>query len=163
LRCAQDARSGNTRLASDLAGRLLAHVFRKFEEASPDHPEALTAMKWIGELYAIDDRAEGDLAKKAELRKSESASIIATMKSWLWSQAILKTLSIGQAAANAARAPSARGVGRQEGIGRDEGNLRPLLLAMRGEAVAKHGRIGWRTKRMIDLPHEGDLSERLVQ
>jgi hypothetical protein len=34
---------------------------------------------------------------------------------------------------------------------------------MRGKAVAKHGRIAWRTKRVIDLPHEGDLSERPVQ
>ncbi len=74
---------GNDRVA--LAG-CRAHVFRKFEEASPDHPEAHLAMKWIGELYAIDERAEGDLAEKAELRKKESAEIIATMKTWLWSR-----------------------------------------------------------------------------
>jgi transposase len=76
-----------------------AHVFRKFEEASPDHPEAQLAMKWIGELYEIEDKAGDDLAKKAELRSRESAAVIATMKTWLWSQALLKTLSIGQAAA----------------------------------------------------------------
>lgn len=87
---------GNDRVA--LAG-CWAHVFRKFEEAAPDHPEAHLAMKWIGELYAIDERAEGDLAKKADLRKNESAEIIATMKTWLWNQAALKTLSIGNAAA----------------------------------------------------------------
>jgi transposase len=87
---------GNDRVA--LAG-CWAHVFRKFEEAAPDHPEAHLAMKWIGELYAIDERAEGDLAKKAELRRKESAEIIATMKTWLWNQAALKTLSIGNAAA----------------------------------------------------------------
>jgi transposase len=87
---------GNDRVA--LAG-CWAHVFRKFEEAAPDHPEAHLAMKWIGELYAIDERAEGDHAKKAELRKKESAEIIATMKTWLWNQAALKTLSIGNAAA----------------------------------------------------------------
>ena len=28
-------------------------------------------MKWIGELYAIDERAEDDLVKKAELRAKE--------------------------------------------------------------------------------------------
>jgi hypothetical protein len=56
-------------------------------------------MKWIGQLYEIDERAEGDLAKKAELRRTESAGVIATMKTWLWSQAALKTLSIGNAAA----------------------------------------------------------------
>ena len=87
---------GNDRVA--LAG-CWAHVFRKFEEAAPDHPEAHLAMKWIGELYAIDERAEGDLAKKAELRKKTSAEIIATMKTWLWNQAALKTLSIGNASA----------------------------------------------------------------
>lgn len=84
--------------AISLAG-CWAHVFRKFEEAEPDHPEANLAMKWIGQLYEIDERADGDLAKKAEVRRTESAEIIATMKTWLWSTATLKTLSIGKAAA----------------------------------------------------------------
>jgi transposase len=87
---------GNEHIA--LAG-CWAHVFRKFEEAAPDHPEANLALKWIGELYAIDERAEGDLAKKAELRRTESAEVLATMKTWLWNQAALKSLSIGNAAA----------------------------------------------------------------
>jgi len=87
---------GNDAIA--LAG-CWAHVYRKFEEAAPNHPEANLAMKWIGELYAIDERAGDDLEKKAELRRTESAQILATMKTWLWSQAALKTLSIGNAAA----------------------------------------------------------------
>lgn len=87
---------GNDAIA--LAG-CWAHVFRKFEEAEPDHPEANLAMKWIGQLYELDDRAAGNLAKKAELRASESADVIATMKTWLWTQATLKSLSIGKAAA----------------------------------------------------------------
>jgi transposase len=87
---------GNEAIA--LAG-CWAHVFRKFDEAAPDHPEANLALKWIGELYAIDERAERDLLKKAELRKTESAEVIATMKTWLWNQATLKSLSIGNAAA----------------------------------------------------------------
>ena len=74
-------------------------MFRKFEEAAPDHPEANLATKWIGELYAIDLEAEGDLEKKAELRRSRSNEVLATMKTWLWNQAALKTLSIGNAAA----------------------------------------------------------------
>jgi transposase len=74
-------------------------VFRKFEEAAPDHPEANLALQWIGELYAIDERAEGDLVKKGQLRKAESANVITTMKTWLWNQAMLKSLSIGNAAA----------------------------------------------------------------
>jgi transposase len=86
---------GNDAIA--LAG-CWAHVYRKFEEAAPDHPEANLAMKWIGELYEIDERAD-DLAKKAELRRTQSAEVIASMKTWLWSQASLKTLAIGKAAA----------------------------------------------------------------
>jgi transposase len=77
-----------------------AHVYRKFEEAAPDHPEARLALKSIGKLHDIDERAEGDLARKTELRRTESAAVIALMKSWLWSQASLKTLSIGNAAAD---------------------------------------------------------------
>jgi transposase len=87
---------GNDKIA--LAG-CWAHVFRKFEEAAPDHPEANLAMKWIGELYAIDEEAGGDLAKLAELRQTKSVEILAMMKTWLWNQATLKTLSIGNAAA----------------------------------------------------------------
>ncbi len=37
--------------------------------------------------------------KKVELRKKESAEIIATMKTWPWNQAALKMLSMGNAAA----------------------------------------------------------------
>jgi transposase len=88
--------------ARDCAGIALAgcwaHVFRKFEEAAPDHPEASLALRWIGHLYAIDERA-ADLQEKAELRRTDSAAVIATMQTWLWGQATLKTLSIGKAAA----------------------------------------------------------------
>jgi transposase len=76
-----------------------AHVFRKFEEAAPDHPEAKRALEWIGQLYEIDARADGDAEKRAELRRTESAAVLATLKDWIWSQASLKTLSIGNAAA----------------------------------------------------------------
>jgi transposase len=75
-----------------------AHVFRKFEEAVPDHPEAAFALARIGALYEIDERAEGDLARLAELRRTESAAVLVALKDWLWHQATLKTLSIGKAA-----------------------------------------------------------------
>jgi transposase len=78
-----------------------AHVFRKFVEAEPDHPEAALALGWIRELYDIDERAEGDLERLAELRCTESTLVLDKMKTWLWSQATLKTLSIGKAAAYA--------------------------------------------------------------
>ena len=87
---------GNDRIA--LAG-CWAHVYRKFEEAAPDHPNEALALDWIGSLYEVDERAGDDLAKRAALRKTESAEILAAMKSWLWNQATLKTLSIGNAAA----------------------------------------------------------------
>ncbi len=78
-----------------------AHVYRKFEEALPDHPEAEPALAWIGALYDIDRRAEGDLARVAELRRAEAPAILDAFKDWLWHQATLKTLAIGKAAAYA--------------------------------------------------------------
>jgi transposase len=78
-----------------------AHVYRKFEEAAPDHPEALLALDWIGQLYEIDERAGDDLDVRAELRRTESANVLELLKTWLWNQAVLKTLSIGRAAAYA--------------------------------------------------------------
>jgi transposase len=82
-------------------GGCWAHVFRKFEEAAPDHPEAHLALGWIGELYEIDERAGDDLERRAELRRTESEAVLTKLKTWLWSQAILKSLSIGKAAAYA--------------------------------------------------------------
>lgn len=75
-----------------------AHVYRKFEEAMPDHPEAEKALACIGALYDIDARAEGDHDRLAELRRTESVRVLAELKDWLWSQATLKSLSIGKAA-----------------------------------------------------------------
>lgn len=37
------------------------HVFRRFEQALPDHPDAEGALAWIGALYDTDRRGEGDL------------------------------------------------------------------------------------------------------
>jgi transposase len=75
-----------------------AHVVRKFEEAKPDHPEAVHALAWIGALYAIDARAEDDPVRLAELRRAESVAVLAALKTWLWDQAALPSLSIGKAA-----------------------------------------------------------------
>jgi hypothetical protein len=72
---------------------------RKFEEAAPDHPEAQFAIAKIGALYEIDERAGDDLDLRAHLRRTESAAVLAELKDWLWNQAVLKTLSIGKAAA----------------------------------------------------------------
>jgi transposase len=78
-----------------------AHVFRKFDEAMPDHPEAARALAWIRALYEIDARAEGDPARLGELRRAESTRVLAELKAWLWDQAELRSLSIGKAAAYA--------------------------------------------------------------
>jgi transposase len=76
-----------------------AHVYRYFEEAAPDHPDAERALAWIGALYEIDRRAGDDLSLRAELRAREATPILAEMKAWLWSQAEIKSLSIGKSAA----------------------------------------------------------------
>lgn len=76
-----------------------AHVVRKFKEAQPDHPAAEQALAWIGALYEIDARADGDGARLAELRRTESAAVLAELKAWLADQVTLTSLSIGKAAA----------------------------------------------------------------
>lgn len=60
-----------------------AHVYRKFEEAEPNHPEAILALAWIGELYDIDDRAGDDVELRLELRRTESSAVLAKFKTWL--------------------------------------------------------------------------------
>lgn len=51
------------------------------------------------ELYANNERAGGDVDRKLELRRTESGPVLEKLKTWLWSQAVVKTLSIGKAAA----------------------------------------------------------------
>jgi transposase len=82
----------------ELAG-CWAHVFRKFEEALPDHPEAERGLQAISALYEIEARAEADLERLAALRRDEAPAVLDALKDWLWNQAVLKTLSIGKAAA----------------------------------------------------------------
>lgn len=126
-----------------------AHVFRKFEEAAPDHPEANLALKWIGELYAIDARAEGDLAKRAELRRTESAEIVATMKAWLWNEAMLQSLSIGKAAGYV--------VANWDRLTRFLGDARIPLdnnateRAIRGPVVGRKNHYGSRSRRGTEI------------
>lgn len=76
-----------------------AHVYRRFEEAVPDHPDAERVIAWIGALYEIDRRGECDLARIAELRRAEAPSILADLKSWLYERAGDTHVSIGKAAA----------------------------------------------------------------
>jgi transposase len=73
-----------------------AHVHRKYAEAEPDHPHARLMLDWIGELYAIDDRAGSD-AERAELRRTEAQAVLERMKQWLVTEPALKTTALGRA------------------------------------------------------------------
>ena len=91
--------AGARGLAEDRARRMLGSRLQKVRERpSPIIPRPSSRSKWIGELYEIDARADGDLDALAELRRTESAAVLAELKTWLWEQATLKTLSIGNAA-----------------------------------------------------------------
>lgn len=61
-----------------------AHVFRKYEEAEPDHPEAGQALRWIGRLYEIDAEAGDDIALRAQLQSTKSVAV-------LWTQAVARS------------------------------------------------------------------------
>jgi transposase len=76
-----------------------AHVYRRFEEAKPDHPDAERALAWIGAIYEIDRAAGADDALRAESRRTKAPAILDELETWLWSQAEIKSLSIGGAAA----------------------------------------------------------------
>jgi transposase len=76
-----------------------AHVFRRFEEAIPDHPTAERALEWIGALYELDHQAERDLDRIAELRRSQAPTILTPFRTWLLEHAGDNHLSIGKACA----------------------------------------------------------------
>jgi len=76
-----------------------AHVFRRFDEAKVDHPDAESALGWIGALYEIDERGERNLDRIGELRRAEAPPILEALKAWLLERAGNTHLSIGTAAA----------------------------------------------------------------
>jgi transposase len=76
-----------------------AHVFRYFEDAVRDHPAAARALEWIGALYTLDERGEGNLARIAELRRSEAPAILDAFRTWLLERAGDTHVSIGKSAA----------------------------------------------------------------
>lgn len=75
-----------------------AHVYRRFEEAAPDHPDADRALAWIGALYELDRTAGADETLRAELRRAKAPAILDALNAWLWSQAENTAVSIGKAA-----------------------------------------------------------------
>lgn len=68
-----------------------AHVYRRFDEAMPDHPDAKRALEWIGALYELT----------LEERATEAPAVLAELKEWLFDHAANKAVSIGKAAAYA--------------------------------------------------------------
>ena len=62
-----------------------AHARRKFESIKMNFPaQALTALGFIGRLYAIEQRAKGmSPRRRRKLRRKESRPILATFESWL--------------------------------------------------------------------------------
>ncbi len=98
-----DALSTHEAGARDGPGIVLAgcwaHVFRRFEEARADHPDAERALAWIGALYDIDRRGDGDIARIAELRRAEAPRVLDELRAWLLGRAGDTHLSIGKAAA----------------------------------------------------------------
>jgi len=98
-----DALSTHQAGARDGPGIVLAgcwaHVFRRFKDAKDDHPDAERALAWIGALYAIDERGDGDLVRIGDLRRAEAPAILAELRAWLLDHAGATHISIGQAAA----------------------------------------------------------------
>ena len=78
-----------------------AHCRRKFVEAEPHYPQATQAIELIRELYRIEERGResGDPAKLLELRRTESAKLLETIRLWLVEQArtALPQSSLGKA------------------------------------------------------------------
>lgn len=66
-----------------------AHVYRRFDEALPDHPDAERVLAWIGALYDLDRQGQRELAPP----------ILAEMRAWLYERAGDTHVSIGKAAA----------------------------------------------------------------
>lgn len=73
-----------------------AHVFRKYQDALEDHPQAEVALALIKNLYEIDARAQS-LEERLRLRQVESVAVLRDLKTWCEAEAILKSTSVGDA------------------------------------------------------------------
>jgi len=76
-----------------------AHVFRRFDEAKADFPDAERALASIGALYDLDRQGTGDQARVGELRRARAPQILDELREWLLVRAADTHLSIGKAAA----------------------------------------------------------------
>ena len=79
-----------------------SHCRRKFVDAEPHYPQAAEVLEKIGSLYEIEARVrEGGQAnwrqRLEELRRTESAPIVAEIHEWLISQCVLPKSGLGKA------------------------------------------------------------------
>jgi transposase len=76
----------------------MAHVRRRFHEASAKYPEAKPALEMLDELFAVEAEA-GDVDDIARLRREKSAAIVARFEAYLDSRRGLFLSSSGFGAA----------------------------------------------------------------
>jgi len=148
-----DALSTHQAGARDEPGIVLAgcwaHVFRRFDEAKPDHPDAEQALTWIGALYDVDRRGEGDLLRIGELRRAQAPAILVPFRAWLLDRAGATHLSIGKAAAYTL------GIWNRLVVFVDDARI-PLdnnatERAIRGPVVGRKNHYGSKSRRGTDL------------
>jgi transposase len=132
----------------ELAG-CWAHVYRRFDEAKGDHPDAGRMLAWIGALYEVDRRGDGDLVKVADLRRSEAPAVLDDMHPWLLDRAAAAHLSIGKAAAYT--------LGIWDRLNRFVGDARIPLdnnateRAIRGPVVGRKNHYGSKSRRGTEV------------
>ena len=74
-----------------------AHARRGFVEAESAYPKAKEMIELIGKLYEVERRAQDDALDLGELRRTESATIVAEIKRWLTSTVATPKSSLGKA------------------------------------------------------------------
>jgi transposase len=73
-----------------------AHIYRRFSEATKDHPDAQFMLAWIGDLYALDAQTT-TLQERTRLRKQKAPEILQKMRDWMHAQRVPTTTSLGSA------------------------------------------------------------------
>jgi transposase len=74
-----------------------AHVRRGFFDAEDAYPKAKEMIELIGKLYEVEVRASEKNLDLGELRRTESAAIVAEIKGWLTSTVATPQSSLGKA------------------------------------------------------------------
>jgi len=125
-----------------------AHIYRKFEEAHANHPEAETMLALIGELYAIDRRATSE-AERAQLRKTESAVVLGRMKEWLGSVPVIASTALGAAVKHTIKVwPTLRVFIDDPKVWLDNN---PTERGLRGPVVGRRNHFGSKSRRGTEV------------